>query len=80
MILLDLAYVYFRADQKAKAQSCVQSFKQQWPNMKLAQFYEKMLVIDQPKVAPDLQGKQNSSAGKQQKEDPLDNNPKDSGF
>ncbi|MBP7863681.1 tetratricopeptide repeat protein [bacterium] len=80
VILLDLAYVYFRADQKAKAQSCVQSFKQQWPNMKLAQFYEKMLVIDQPKVAPDLQGKQNSSAGKQQKEDPLDNNPKDSGF
>ncbi len=80
VILLDLAYVYFRVDQKAKAQSCVQSFKQQWPNMKLAQFYEKMLVIDQVQTKTDPQSKQNSSAGKQPKEDPLDNNPKDSGF
>jgi len=77
VILLDLAYVYFRQDQKAKAASCVQSYKQQWPNMKLAQFYEKMLIVqsvnqDQP-VKP--QPKPNQS-----KEDPLDNNPRDSGF
>ena len=75
VILLDLAYVYFRVDQKAKAASCVQSFKQQWPNMKLASFFEKMLVqpnSEDPSASKD--------AKPEPKQDPLDNNPKDSGF
>lgn len=83
VILLDLAYVYFRQDQKAKAASCVQSFKQQWPNMKLAPFYEQMLLT--PASNAVSSGKQDPSATSQPKqnqpkEDPLDNNPKDSGF
>lgn len=83
VVLLDLAYVYFRQDQKAKAASCVQSFKQQWPSMKLAPFYEQMLVS--PASSPGASGKQDPFATSepkqnQSKEDPLDNNPKDSGF
>ncbi|MCW5823321.1 MAG: tetratricopeptide repeat protein [Cyanobacteria bacterium TGS_CYA1] len=83
VILLDLAYVYFRQDQKAKAASCVQSFKQQWPNTKLAPFYEQMLVSPATNTAnPNKQDPFATSQPKpnQPKEDPLDNNPKDSGF
>lgn len=75
VILLDLAYVYFRVDQKAKAASCVQSFKQQWPNVKLASFFEKMLV--QTNSVDPFASK---DAKPESKQDPLDNNPKDSGF
>ncbi|MDX2104937.1 MAG: tetratricopeptide repeat protein [Candidatus Melainabacteria bacterium] len=83
VILLDLAYVYFRQDQKAKAASCVQSFKQQWPNMKLSPFYEQMLLSPATNTAnPNKQDPfaTNQPKPNQPKEDPLDNNPKDSGF
>lgn len=78
VILLDLAYVYFRQDQKAKAASCVQSFKQQWPNIKLSPFYEQMLGVDNSSKTQ--QPKPDAFTSGEPKEDPLDNNPKDSGF
>lgn len=78
VILLDLAYVYARSDQKAKALSCVQSFKQQWPNVKLAPYYEQMLASDS--ASSKAPAKPDAFTSGESKPDPLDNNPKDSGF
>lgn len=73
VILLDLAYCYTRSNQTAKAVSCLQSFKSQWPNLKLAPFYEHIL-----KSAGNANSVQ-SSPQKPQNQQP-DLNTKDSGF
>ncbi len=73
VILLDLAYCYWRSEQKAKAISCLQSFRAQWPSVKLAPFYESILK------APS--GETDNSPKQPVQSAPVpDMNTKDSGF